>query len=191
MSGIQGRPFRVILLVATILTLLATSSFSADIKVLRKQAEDGDAVAQYNLAVMYRDGQGTPKNSTEAVKWFKKAAEQGLPAAQYNLGVRYANGRGVQQDDAVAAMWFRKAAEQGDAQAQYNLGIMYDNGRGVVKDYAEAIKWYRSRRTTKKRSSGIGRPLSRGIRTPKLCSDIRMPMVMAFRRTTKKPPSGT
>lgn len=50
MSGIQGSPFRVILLAATMVALLATSLFSADIKTLHKQAEAGDAESQFNIS---------------------------------------------------------------------------------------------------------------------------------------------
>ena len=38
MSGIRGSPFRVVLLVVTISTLLATSSYSADMITLRDRA---------------------------------------------------------------------------------------------------------------------------------------------------------
>ena len=61
----------------------------------RKAADQGHAVAQYNLGVLYRDGEGVPKDLAQAVAWFRKAADQGNAAAQNNLGVLYANGEGV------------------------------------------------------------------------------------------------
>ena len=100
MSGIQGRPFRVILLAATISTLLACSTLSSDIKTLRKQAIAGDEEAQYNLGVKYANGQGVPQDYGEAIKWYRKAAEQENARAQYNLGVMYDKGQGVPQDHA-------------------------------------------------------------------------------------------
>jgi hypothetical protein len=33
-------------------------------------------LAQLNLGVMYRDGMGTAKNYSEAMKWFRLAADQ-------------------------------------------------------------------------------------------------------------------
>ena len=101
------------------------------------------AEAQYNLGLRYANGDGDPKDSTEAVKWYRKAAEQGVASAQLNLGVKYDNGDGVLKDSAEAVKWYRKAAEQGDAMAEYNLGVTYANGNGVPKDSAEAVKWYR------------------------------------------------
>jgi TPR repeat protein len=103
----------------------------------------GNATAQYNLGVMYREGQGVPQDYKEAVKWFRLAAEQGDAYAQNNLGVMYREGRGVPQDYKEAVKWYRLAAEQGDAIAQNDLGVMYTNGQGVPQDYKEAVKWYR------------------------------------------------
>ncbi len=94
-------------------------------------AEQGVAYAQFNLGVMYRNGQGVPQDDAETVKWYRKAAEQGVAGAQYNLGHMYDEGLGVRQDDARAVKWYRKAAEQGVAYAQFNLGVMYRNGQGV------------------------------------------------------------
>ena len=94
-------------------------------------AEQGDAHAQYNLGVMYSDGQGVIQDYKEAVKWYKLAAEQGFANAQYNLAKMYENGKGAPQDYAEAVKWWRLAAEQGFADAQYNLGNMYRQGQGV------------------------------------------------------------
>ena len=92
------------------------------LRLFRPLAEQGDAHAQFNLGVMYQDGQGVPQNHAEAVKWYRLAAEQGIDRAQYNLGVMYANGRGVPQNYAEAVKWYRLAADQGHASAQNNLG---------------------------------------------------------------------
>lgn len=43
----------------------------------RKAAEQGNAIAQYNLGVCYQYGNGVPKNQAEAINWYKKAAKQG------------------------------------------------------------------------------------------------------------------
>ena len=72
-------------------------------------AEQGDAVAQFYLGVMYANGEGVLEDDKEAVKWFKLAAEQGYAKAQYNLGLIYDNGEGVIQDNVYAHMWFSLA----------------------------------------------------------------------------------
>jgi len=94
-------------------------------------AEQGDASAQYNLGVMYANGEGVPQNASTAVEWYRKAAEQGHASAQNNLGLMYANGEGVPQNASTSAEWYRKAAEQGDADAQFKLSASYYLDEGV------------------------------------------------------------
>lgn len=101
----------------------------------------GDAVAQYNLGIMYQNGQGVQQNNEEAVKWYRLAADQGYANAQNNLGGMYQNGHGVPQDYKEAMKWHRLAADQGNAVAQFHVGMSYDKGEGVPKDYKEAMKW--------------------------------------------------
>ena len=42
-----------------------------------KSAEQGNADAQYNLAVCYDNGNGVERNLDMAIEYYKKAAEQG------------------------------------------------------------------------------------------------------------------
>jgi TPR repeat protein len=119
-----------------------SGDFATALREFKVLAEQGNATAQYNLGIMYRNGRGVVQDYKEAVKWYRKSAEQGLALAQYNLGFMYANGRGVVQDYKEAVKWYRKSAEQGDAKAQSNLGFMYANGRGVVQDNVYAHMWF-------------------------------------------------
>ena len=105
-------------------------------------AEQGDASAQFNLGMMYDNGQGVKQDDVEAVKWYRQAAEQGFADAQLNLGVMYDEGQGVKQDDVEAVKWYRQAAEQGYAKAQYNLGVKYYQGEGVRQDKGQAKEWF-------------------------------------------------
>jgi serine/threonine protein kinase len=114
------------------------------IQLYREAAEQGDAVAQYNLGVTYSNGMGVAKNQDEALYWYNEAAKQGYAAAQNNLGVMYDNGVGVAQDRAEAGRLFSLAAEQGNAISQFNLGLMYEFGYGYSKtvNYPMAKYWY-------------------------------------------------
>ena len=78
--------------------------------VTQALAEAGNAAAQYNLGVMYDNGQGVPQDDVEAVRWLRLAADQGYVSAQLALGVMYASGQGVPQDYVQAHMWFNLAA---------------------------------------------------------------------------------
>jgi TPR repeat protein len=108
---------------------------------LSKAADQGDVLAQYQLAVNH-SAQDTQPDATEAVKWFTKAAQQGHTEAQFRLGTHYLIGIGVAQDGNAAAQWFRKAADQNHAEAQWALGTLYQKGFGVAKSSSEAAKWY-------------------------------------------------
>ena len=88
--------------------------YATALRLFRPLADQGDALAQYNLGVMYSNGQGVPQNYAEAMKWYRLAANQGDADAQYNLGVMYDNGQGVPQDYAEAVKWYRLAADQGN-----------------------------------------------------------------------------
>ena len=100
-------------------------------------AEQGNVEAQYELGLMYEQGQGVPQDYKEAVKWYRLSVEQGYAKAQSVLGFMYHKGHGVLQDYKEAVKWFRLAAEQGFAIAQYNLGLMYVKGKGVPKDHVD------------------------------------------------------
>ena len=107
----------------------------------KKAAEQGEAVAQFNVGVLYLNGEGVEKDAKVAFEWFKKAAEHGYAVAQSNVGVFYLNGEVVEKDAKEAFEWFKKAAEQGDAGGQNNLGTCYYFGVGVEKDVKEAFEW--------------------------------------------------
>jgi len=78
-------------------------------KELYLLAEQGDVDAQFNLGIMYYNGQGVLQDTNKALNWFHKAAEQGDVDAQFNLGHMYYNGQGVLQDSNQALHWFIRA----------------------------------------------------------------------------------
>ncbi|RPH74496.1 sel1 repeat family protein, partial [bacterium] len=106
-------------------------------------AKQGHAVAQYNLGLLYANGQGVPKDDAQARQWYEKAAVQGHAAAQVNLGSLYDYGRGVPQDFKMAVKWYRRSANQGNDLAQRRLGLLYERGDGVPQDYVQAYMWYK------------------------------------------------
>jgi TPR repeat protein len=122
-----------------------TAYESGDYATARREwkplAEQGHAIAQFILGVMYEGGQGVPQDYKTVVKWYSLAAEQGIAIAQLKLGLMHHNGQGVPQDYKTAVMWWKLAAEQGNAGAQVKLGGMHGLGKGVLKDYVYAHMW--------------------------------------------------
>ena len=97
-----------------------------------KAAEQGHALAQFNLGVMYFRGQGLAKDQKMASIWINRAAERGDPAAQYMLGM---NQNRLSLDQAPPAAtesrieafkWLQLAAAQGygDATAGCDMVAM-------------------------------------------------------------------
>ncbi len=116
--------------------------YATALREWRPLAAQGAASAQYNLALLYTNGEGVLQDDAQAVHWYRKAADQGHAGAQNNLGVRYFLGKGVLQDFGQAAHWSRKAADQGLVRAQYLLGTLYAWGAGVPLDSGQAYFWF-------------------------------------------------
>jgi uncharacterized protein len=133
---------RTTLAVGFVLLLTASLASAIDVDELRSRAEQGDASAQYELAMAYDAGQGVQKDLAQAAHWCSKAAEQGHAAAQNCIGSMYQFGDGVPQDEVAATSWYEKAAGQGHGEAYTNLGYMYDLGKGVSQDRARAVELY-------------------------------------------------
>ena len=85
---------------------LKEKNYTEAIKCFREAAEQGLAISQYNLGVLYQYGEGVEKDEAQAVDWYRKAAEQGHMKAQHNLATCYLHGMGVPQNDEEAAKWF-------------------------------------------------------------------------------------
>ena len=102
----------------------AKGNYAVALEKFKPLAEGGNALAQFNLGVMHRQGQGVAQDDKEAVAWWNKAAEQGHVEAQDNLGLRYARGQGVAQDWVQADKWFTIAASSGNETAMKNKKVV-------------------------------------------------------------------
>ena len=76
-------------LIAASYFLACFSVNASDFTDTKVFADQGEAWAQYNVALMYFEGKVAPQDYAEAVKWYCKAAEQGYGGAQTNLGSMY------------------------------------------------------------------------------------------------------
>jgi TPR repeat protein len=82
-------------------------------KWVRRAADRGYAKAQGKLGLMYRHGEGVPKDSAEALKWDRRAADQGDVFSESSLSSAYRDGEGVPKDIIRAYMWATLAAKTG------------------------------------------------------------------------------
>ena len=58
---------------------------SAAVGWLRRAANQGNATAKYNLAILVRDGRGTAADRTEAIRLLREAKSGGHPKADAAL----------------------------------------------------------------------------------------------------------
>ena len=96
-----------------------------------QRAQQGDPVAQFCLAFMYKHGKGVGPDIQKAIEWYIKSAEQGYASAQNDLGVTFgrlaeklASINSETESEVYATKsyeWFEKAAEQNYPVAQYNI----------------------------------------------------------------------
>ena len=92
-----------------------------DLEHLRARAESGTAHAQYELGLIYANGDGVPRNDELALKWLRPAAIQGHADAQYNLGLMYKDGRGTERNFVEAYKWLSLSAARGNPNAEVRL----------------------------------------------------------------------
>ena len=129
------------------IALYENKQFNTAFPLIKNEAKQGDAYAQFLLGVMYRWGKGTPKNLECAIYWYTKSANQGNPKAQNNLANLYINGIGVEKNAQKAYDFYSLSAAQGTAEAQFGLGMMYRSGDGIQQDYSKALALFNAAAT--------------------------------------------
>ena len=93
----------------------SAGEFSAAAESWRPSAEAGDALAQFNLALLHDSAASGMFDSARAADWYRRAARQGFAAAQFNLAVAYQMGRGVGKDMTAALFWLLVASQAEDS----------------------------------------------------------------------------
>lgn len=121
-------------------------------------AEGGDKIAQFNLGLMYENGDGIPQDYSsespsrkmswlsiralhlkEAEKWYIKSAKKGNSNAMFNLGVMYHNEKLPKDNPYIAYAWFSVAKENGHELAERNLDILKAKMTKVQMDKANSL----------------------------------------------------
>ncbi|MFC7333167.1 SPOR domain-containing protein [Rhodocista pekingensis] len=122
-------------------TAFRAGDMAAALTEFRKEAEAGNAEAQYLVGQMTALGQGTARDVPGGLVWLERAAAAGNVEAMTAAGSLYASGDGVKADFGRAFALLRPAAEAGDAEAQNNLGVLYYFGLGTEPDPVQALVW--------------------------------------------------
>jgi hypothetical protein len=107
-------------------------------RLLAASAKLGNAIAAYNLALLYIEGQLFQRDFRRAAELLRTAADAGNPQAQYALATLYKEGNGVPKDLTEAARLLGAAALAGNTDAEVEYGIALFNGTGVPKNESGA-----------------------------------------------------
>lgn len=100
----------------------------------QKAADQGDAVAQFNLACCYYWGVGTQIDDALAAKWLRRSAQQGFPPAQAALGFVLYSAVPPTEDLTESIDLLKKAAAAECVEAMNILSIVLETGDGIPRD---------------------------------------------------------
>ncbi|WP_052260897.1 tetratricopeptide repeat protein [Photobacterium gaetbulicola] len=102
---------------------LAASEEEA-VKWLIQAAQQGNAIAQYNLGDMYYFGFGVEQSAAAAYEWYLAATTKRHPHAHYMIALLQAQGEIGPIDESLVRYWLTEGASYGDPSASYVLNQM-------------------------------------------------------------------
>jgi len=105
-------------------------------------AARGEALGQFNLAMMHLRRELPGASDAKAWQWLQRAAAQQFALAENALGEMIEQGRHGPLDKAAACDWFERAAEHGNGDGALATGTCFYLGRGRPQDMAQAHHWY-------------------------------------------------
>ncbi|MDR1111574.1 MAG: sel1 repeat family protein [Deltaproteobacteria bacterium] len=94
------------------------------IRWFRLAAGQGNSEAMRRLGDIYYNGNGVPRDLTEAATWYRRVARLGNTEIQYRLGLLLLEGEGLDHDREEALKWLSLAAGQGHQAALARLEAM-------------------------------------------------------------------
>lgn len=114
------------------------------VEILHEAAEqDSMPYAMNALGLIYLEGIGVQKNTTEALYWLEEAGKHGIVDAYHNIGAAYKEGKfGVKQDFTKAYSAFMQGATLGSKVCNYDAGFMLYKGLGCRQNYAKAMEMF-------------------------------------------------
>jgi TPR repeat protein len=114
--------------------------FQGAFKYFTKAAELGDAVAHYQLSVMYLQGDAVEKDKEKEIYHLEEAAIGGHPWARHNLGCEEAKNGRLER----AKKHYIIAANLGYHDSLEGLKILYVEGTASKEDYAGSLRAYQA-----------------------------------------------
>lgn len=125
-------------------------AFEEAFYLFQSEAEQGNALAMFNMGRMFADGLGVEIDMEESYRWYEKALnafykveeKKSWKYTEYRIGKMYSQGLGTEVDYEMAAYWLTLSAEERYKFAEYSLGGLYYRGQGVEQSYESAFDSY-------------------------------------------------
>ena len=114
-----------------------------DFAALKKKAEDGDRVAQFQVGMIYDSGKEGVEETVKSGSWDLKILNS-ENAAMLRYAFEVLKSADIHKDSDAAILWYRKASKQDLLLAQVALGRLCGKQAGMEKDEAlagEAYRW--------------------------------------------------
>lgn len=126
---------------------LIYASSSTDLNLNYKEAikwwkisvEKKDERAQYNLGILYHNGNGTKKDFEKAFELYNDSIANGNNSAYYNIGLMYYKGEGRKVDKIKAYENWKLSKQYGNDLAKHNIEILCKEEPDVCKDEDKKI----------------------------------------------------
>jgi len=124
------------------LTAYDAGDLTAAAKGFAESARRGEALGQFNLAMMNLRKEVPGASDERAWQLLQRAAAQNLALAENALGEMIEQGRRGKPDPRAACGWFERAAENGHGDGALAIATCYYLGRGRSQDMVQAHRWY-------------------------------------------------
>ncbi|KQY83462.1 MULTISPECIES: tetratricopeptide repeat protein [Roseateles] len=124
------------------LTAYDNGDLKAAAQGFAESARRGEALGQFNLAMMNLRRELPGASDAQAWRWLQRAAAQQHALAENALGEMIEQGRHRKPDPKAACGWFERAAEHGSGDGALAIATCYYLGRGRTQDMAQAHRWY-------------------------------------------------
>jgi TPR repeat protein len=100
----------------------------------------GDPSAQFNLAMMYVEGNGVPKDPKRALQLFANAAKKGHGPSRALLGHMIFKGEGGKRQPEIGLAWMSLAAQSAEASGDADAQWIIDLHEKALAESSEAEK---------------------------------------------------
>jgi len=123
--------------------LFASGQAGAAIRLWTPPATQGDANAQYRIAMAYLSGNGVAQDRAMGLDWLEQAASRHHVLALLGLAALRSDPKSGDYDPDKAIAFLKDAASQGNVLAQRQLGQIYRKGALAGQDFDAAFAWFK------------------------------------------------